>query len=106
MADTFTIKQNDTSPSLLYDLNLVDGQSLTGATVRFHMAQADGTVVVDAAGDVYNVTEEQIVYRWNAADTATSGVYNAEFEVTFQDGTVETFPNNEYIRVKVFPDLA
>jgi len=101
----FTIKQNDTSPAIKLQLDLASGQDLTGATVRFHMAQADGTVVVDDAGSVLSATDEQIKYDWSAADTASSGVFNAEFEVTFADGSIETFPNGEYIKVTVYPDL-
>jgi len=107
MAETFTIKQNDTSPRLLYQLDLPDGQTLNGSvTVRFHMAQPDGTVVVDELGAVWSADDQQTVYNWAAADTAADGTFKAEFEVTFDDGSIETFPNNEYLLVKVYPDLA
>jgi hypothetical protein len=103
--DIFKIKRNDTSPSFLLELDLPSGTDLTGATVRFHMAQADGTVIVDAAGSVESVSDQTIRYDWIAADTATSGMYNAEFEVTFSGGAVETFPNEGYYRVKVGADI-
>ena len=44
-------------------------------------------------------------YIWDAADTATVGSYQAEFEVTFAGGAVETFPNNGYIRVEITDDI-
>lgn len=104
--ETFRIKRNDTSPTLLYQLDLADGQTLVNATIRFHMNDAAGTSIVDDAGSIYDATEEQIQYAWSAADTVTAGIYNAEFEVTFADGSVETFPNDGYLRVRVYEDLA
>jgi len=45
-------------------------------------------------------------YNWQAADTATVGSYQVEFEVTYADATVETFPNDGYIRVEIIADIA
>jgi hypothetical protein len=42
---------------------------------------------------------------WQAADTTTPGLYNAEWEVTFTDGTVATFPNERYLLVEMKADL-
>jgi len=106
MAEEFTIKSNDTSPKLLYELDLLPGQTLVGATVRFHMAEADGTVVVDAAGTVEDAAAQQIAYAWGVGDTASPGTYRAEFEVTFSDGSVETYPNSDYLKIIIKPDLA
>ncbi len=66
---------------------------------------AGETAVVDA--DVSIVTAESgiVQYIWDAADTATVGSYQAEFEVTFAGGAVETFPNNGYIRVEITDDI-
>jgi hypothetical protein len=46
-----------------------------------------------------------VQYDWSAADTATIGTYNAEFEVTYGDSSIETFPNNGFISVVVTDDL-
>lgn len=102
----FIIKQGDTSPSFMYQLSLPDGVTLEGATVRFHMAQLDGTVVIDASGSIESVTEEQIKYDWAPGNTATVDTYNAEFEVTFANGMIETFPNGGYEKVRVMEGLA
>lgn len=107
MADKFTIKQNDTSPGLRYDLSLFEGQELTNASVQFHMTTVDReTVVVNAAAEVFSDADQIIQYNWSPADTAASGVYLAEFQVTFSDGSIETYPNDGYILVKITPDLA
>jgi hypothetical protein len=33
-------------------------------------------------------------------------MYSAEFEVTYSDGSIETFPNSDYIRVEIIDDIA
>lgn len=106
---TFYIKQNDTSPALGATLKDGDGNAvdLSGATVRFHMrARGATTAKVDAAATVTGASTGEVSYAWIAADTDTAGKFQAEFEVTYADTTVETFPNNGYITVDIDGDLA
>lgn len=107
---TFYIKQNDTTPSIKATLKDGDGTviNLTDASVRFHMRKIDSTTsVVDAAGSVVSPATSGIVqYDWSASDTATAGMYSAEFEITYGDGKIETFPNSDYIRVEILDDIA
>jgi len=106
---TFYIKQNDTAPALRATLkdgdeNVVD---LTDASVRFHMKAIDGSTVKtdDVASIVTPATDGVVQYNWIADDTDTVGSFHAEFEVTYSDTTVETFPNNGYIRVEITDDI-
>jgi hypothetical protein len=105
----FYIKQNDTSPSLRAVLK--DGDDiaidLTGATVRFHMREIGGNnAAVDADAQIVAPSASGIVqYDWDNGDTATIGSYQAEFEVTFAGGAIETFPNSGYIRVEITDDI-
>ena len=106
---TFYVKQNDTSPAMLATLQDASGNAIniTGASVRFHMRKIGRTeLIVDA--DVAIVTEESglVRYDWDAADTDTIGSYQAEFEVTYADASIETFPNDGYIRVEITDDIA
>lgn len=106
---TFYVKQNDTSPAMLATLQDADGNAVnvTGATVRFHMrAVGSTTVVVDEAATIVTDLDGLVRYDWQAADTDTIGSYQAEFEVTYSDGSVETFPNDGYIRVEITDDIA
>ena len=102
MATTFYIKQNDTKPSLSAQL-LSDGSAvdLTGATVKFHMGDS-----VDSAATVVDAATGNVRYDWVTADTETAGLFRAEFEVTFSDGTVETFPNDGYLLINITEEVA
>ena len=107
MTMAFSIKQNDTSPALqatLKDAALAP-INLTGATVRFHMKSVDGTVKIDTAMTVTNALGGVVQYDWVAGDTDTVGTYYVEFEVTYSDASVETFPNNGNRVVSVVKEL-
>ena len=106
---TFYIKRNDTSPSMLATLQDANGDAvdITAASVRFHMWPISSKVVkVDADAVIVTADQGLVRYDWQAADTATIGSYQAEFEVTYADTTVETFPNDGYIRVEIISDIA
>lgn len=107
MRDTFYLKKGDTSPSLIYALDPAS-VVLTGATVRFNMRLSGGaTKVSRAAAVIVTATGTPTVqYNWQAADTDTAGFYEAEFEVTYAGGAVETFPNSDFIRVQITGDIA
>ena len=105
----FTIKQNDTSPAMLATLKDADDNpvDLTGASIRFHMRKVGSTTVkVDADATIVDDDGGQVRYTWVAADTDTVGAYQAEFEVTFTGGGIETFPNNGFILVEITDDIA
>lgn len=104
----FNLKQNDTFPSM--EAVLLDGNGfpvdLTRASVRFHMRNAAGAVVIDEAAIVTDEVAATVAYYWTAADTQTVGNFSAEFEVTYQDGNIETFPNASYIEIIITDDIA
>jgi hypothetical protein len=106
---TFYIKRNDTSPSMLATLQDADGNAVnvTGATIRFHLrAIGSDAVTVDSAAVIVTPFEGIVRYDWDAADTDVAGSYQAEFEVTYADASIETFPNDGYIRVNITGDIA
>jgi hypothetical protein len=108
MMKVFHIKQNDTAPAIGSDLldaakNAVD---LTGATVRFNMRSEGGELVVDnQIAVVTNAVAGAVRYDWQPEDTAIPGICYAEFEVTYANGNVETFPNSSNIKVRVAPEV-
>lgn len=106
---TFSIKEGDTSPAILYTLSPGD-ISLVGASVVFNMADRRGNLKVNRGAatitdDGDSSDTPTVRYAWQSADTDASGVYFAEFEVTYSDGTIETFPNGGFITINIAEDL-
>ncbi len=105
----FYIKQNDTAPIIL--VTLKDGNDaavdLTAATAIFKMrAVGQSTVKTSAAAIIHDADAGQVRYEWAAADTDTIGSYEAEFQITFVDGKIETFPNSDFIRITITDDIS
>lgn len=108
MAADFTAMQNDTGPALTATLADSSGTAvnLAGATVRFVMTQRGATTPkVDAAATVLDEAAGEVSYEWVAADTDTHGTFHGSFEVTFADGSIQTFPNSRYLNIQVLRDL-
>lgn len=112
MAATFYIKQNDTAPSIQAVLTDSNGRArslVNAASARFNMSKEDGTNVISggiAYIDPATAARGIVLYVWQTGDTADAGIYNAEFEITYINDQVETFPNNSYIKVVVKEELA
>lgn len=103
----FSIKQNDTSPSLRATLQDAAGSpiNLLGADVQFHMKSVDGTLKVNQPMTVVSTSGGIVEYDWQSADTNTAGTFYAEFEVTYSDNSIETFPNTDNIAIVITPEL-
>lgn len=88
---------------------LVDGDgapaNLTDATVRFLMADQAGRVLVDRAAAITDAAAGKVVWVPEPGDTTALGLHRAEFEATYLDGRLQTYPNNEYILVEILADL-
>ena len=106
MAD-FNIKQGDTDPDIVATLKDADGTAinLTGATVKFHMSQK-GRSVVNAEAIVVDAAAGEVKYSWAAADTATTGPFDIEWEITKSGGQIETVPNSTNDTVEITAQLA
>lgn len=104
---TFNIKENDTSPAILFALTPAT-VNLTGAAVQFRMREVGTTAftLVEDAVVVTATVTPTVRYDWGPTDTAAPGFYEAEFVVTFTDNTVETFPNSEFITINIVGDEA
>ncbi len=106
MAEIFHLKRGDTSPALRYRLD--PAVNLAGASVVFNMRQRDGGAkIIDrvAASITGDPADGVVGYDWEVTDTANAGRYEAEFEVTYSDGAVETFPNDGFIVVQINGDI-
>jgi len=106
---SFKIKENDTTPSLRASLLNGSGDpvDLIGTTVRFYMRlMGSNSTTIDASASVISEANGIVQYDWVAGDTADVGSYQAEFEVTYSDGNIETFPNANYIGVEIIDDIS
>ena len=109
MEDTFYVKRGDTSPALRYALTPAS-VVLTGATVRFKMRARrprGGAVLIDAVAVVVTATGTPTVEysAWQPTDFDSANLFEGEFEVTYADGKVETFPNDGFIPIKATEDI-
>ena len=101
----FVIKRGDTSPALRFEL-LPRSVSLAGASLRFQMRLRGGVTVIDRTAQIISAFEPAVAaHHWLPGETNTPGRYEAEFRVTYLDGTVETFPNLGFIEVFVTEDV-
>lgn len=102
---TYTIKTGD-APKIV---DYLDGNlTLSGASVAFSMKPvvARGTVTVDSQNvTIHEYDGERDVtkvsYTLNSADTSEKGDYLAEFEATYDDGEVLTFPRGRYYFISI-----
>jgi hypothetical protein len=105
-----TLKRHDTAPAAqiaLEDASRNPVDLTEAASVDFHMKLQNGTdLKVRRAAIVQSpATDGVVVHNWLAGDTDTAGLFNVEIEVTWNDGTVQTFPADNYITVEIVADL-
>jgi peptidoglycan/xylan/chitin deacetylase (PgdA/CDA1 family) len=100
------LKRNDTKDTISYTMTYADGTpvNLTGATVRFVMGKGK-TLITSATATIISAATGKVEYTLNESDTLLAGNYNAEFEVTFSDGKIKTFPSDGYISLRIQPNV-
>lgn len=95
------IKQGDTRHAIRATLKTVNGApiDLTGAHIVFKMSSRYiGTLISREA--TYE-TDGKVHFVFEAGETDKVGMYEAEFEVTYTDGRVETFPHSGKLQVYI-----
>lgn len=104
----FTVKQGDTSPAIEVTLKDLNGDviNLAGASVRFHMSTKGLKALVDEQATLVDAPNGRVKYVWSPGDTDVAGEHFAEWEITYSDGSTETFPSAKYIRVQVLQQIA
>tara|TARA_R110000824_G_scaffold94303_1_gene227654 strand:+ start:86 stop:424 length:339 start_codon:yes stop_codon:yes gene_type:complete len=105
----FEIKRNDNKPYLAVTLQDSTGSAIdltAGSKISFNLADNNNTYtsVLSGAATITGSTAGQVEYRWATSDTARSGLYLGEFEVTFNDSTVLTLPTDHSLVVQINED--
>ena len=109
----FTIKQNDTRPVYVTTLQdnvdttpvAIDLTNATGVKFKMRTHGSTGIPKVNQPMAFVNRANGQVSYTWTTGDTDTVGTYDVEFEITWNDGGIETVPNDSYKTVNVVDDL-
>jgi 5-hydroxyisourate hydrolase-like protein (transthyretin family) len=104
------IAQHDTADVIERTLRNAFGVAvnLTGATLKFSMRLKPGGAVKISAllGTIVDAVNGRVRYEFVAANTDTSGEYEAEFQVEYSDASIQTFPNDGFIPVSIKDDIA
>ena len=107
--ETFYIKANDTASFITRDLKDAFGApvNVTGAAVVFSMrVKPAGTLkVTRQTCAIVSGGTGRVRYEWIADDTDTADEYEGEFQVTYANGKIQTFPNDGHIPVVVTDDV-
>lgn len=107
MSVTIHIKMGDTAPAQAVALMGRNGPpaDLTGATVVMQVRGLDGSSIactVDSATDG-TVNPGRGTLAPDAGDDSKD--FDVEFEVTYSDATIQTFPEQGYAKLTVWRDL-
>ena len=93
-----TVVRGDTAPSVNGTLTNKDGtaRDLTQCSVRFQMRRTDSfAFTVDAPATIVLATAGTVRYDWAAGDLDDAGDYEARWQVTLSDESIEhTTPAN------------
>lgn len=104
MAD-FITKQGDTRNALEAHLKengvTID---LTNCTVNFVMLDGEN-ILINRTATVTNATEGIVVINFTESELDNIGEFKGEFKVTFSGGEVETFPNQDYLDIKILKSI-
>ena len=102
-----TIKRGDTRNCIKAVLKDGTGTpvDLTGCEVKFYMAPLNRPATISRAAHIQDAAAGEIWVVWVPGETDVAGIYRAEFEVVYQDGRRETFPNTGYVSIQIMSDL-
>lgn len=111
MAD-YTVKQHDHGTTLVIDLQKQNPDTkqynpidLTGVTEVKLLMKAEGIGLVTGIAAVTDAVAGEITYTWDADDLNADATYEAEVQLTWTGGAVETVPNDSYFSILVKADL-
>ena len=103
------LKQNDTADYIERTLRNAFGVpvNLTGATLVFSMRVKPGGAakISGAAATLVDAPAGRVRYSFTSSDSDTADEYEGEFQATFSNGDVQTFPNDGHIPIIITDDI-
>lgn len=104
----FRIKSGDTKPYIQAVLTDSDGTviDLTGATAKFNLGDSTFASYFTGTATITDESAGELEYRWDGTtDNNTPGTYYGEFEITYSDSKIQTFPADNTLIVEVYQDF-
>lgn len=105
----YYIKQNDRRPPFEATIKrggvVVPLDTATSVTFKMRLDGGDGSLKVESGAVITDAPNGVCEYRPYTGDTDTPGLYLAEWEVLWNDGTTETFPTVGFDYVLVEGEL-
>lgn len=113
MSDLWEIKRHDTAPPLPLHLTSTDPVTKVTSDIDLSTATKVRVIIARSSGDTPIVDREvadrpadgRLLFAWEPGDTDVDGVWQAEVEITWGDGTIQTVPGGGYATFKIVPDL-
>lgn len=109
---TTQMKAGDLEPDLVADLvasptttnlNLVSSWRIIGRLMGETALIVDAVPTVDV--DDVDAYRAVAIHQWTGTQTAVAGLMLLEIEATWPSGAKQTFPTDDYIRVRINEDL-
>lgn len=73
--------------------------------VRLIVKDSSNIIAIDSLADVKDEDNGQVEYQWQPRDTANIGKFRGEFEVTTQNGSIVSVPNDGYFTLNIVNEL-
>ena len=103
---TVKVKQTDIGVTFTGTLTLTTAADWTGATVRWIIRHKTSYAVYSGTGTITGSgTSAEVSYATVSGDLIEFGKYNQEWEVTFANGHIITFPSTGYNLVEIVEEL-
>lgn len=103
MPYTYTTKVGDTARQISHTLMLYGRPlDLTGTTVYFIMrGTQDSTVYVERAANLIDAINGKVRFKFTTGETDRPGLYNCEWRIVFDEGSVLTVPDNDTLTLEI-----
>ena len=100
---TFVTKQGDTLNELRATLDPAQGAVADIDNVRFRMSDTLHNNLIDRLVDGGVLPEVVVIFT--EAEVAEEGNFLGEFVATYTNGRVETFPNDNYVKIQILKNV-
>lgn len=105
----YELTQNDIPypiSATLFDANgvAVDLSAITNISF-FMKSKTTGQLTLTGTSSVVDAPSGKVQYAWAANDTKIVERYSAEFQVTFTDGKIISFPTDPKILIEITPQI-